>query len=235
MEDALKLCRALVVEGIATVVATPHQLGRYDGRNDGSQVRDAVDVLTVALAEHSIPLEVLGGGEVRIDERIPAMLRGGQVLTLAGGDYLLLELPESGYLDPLPLIRFLGRGGITAIIAHVERYREVQKRLEIVNPWIEAGAALQINAGSLTGNFGRDAERTSWHLIDQEFRLLVATDAHDIRARPPQLSHAAELIERRFGVDTAVRTCIENPWQILRRPLDSGPQPQVRVDSLGQP
>jgi len=219
MHDALQLCRALVSEGISTVVATPHQLGRYDGRNSGRQVRDAVDALAATLAEQSIPLEVLPGGEVRIDERVPAMVRSGDVLTLAGRVYLLLELPEAGYLDPLPLIRFLTREGITVVVAHVERYREVQRRHEIVAAWIEAGAALQINAGSLSGSFGREAERTAWRLIDQEFRLLVATDAHDSRSRPPLLSRAAELIEARYDFQTAFRACIENPWQILGRPV----------------
>jgi protein-tyrosine phosphatase len=231
MEDALKLCRGLVMEGISTVVATPHQLGRYEGRNSGSQIREAVDSLTAALEEHAIPLEVLPGAEVRIDERIPTMIRGGQVLTLADRVYLLLELPDISFIDPMPLVRWLAEDGITVVMAHVERYPEVQRRPDLVEAWIEAGAAMQINAGSLLGHIGAAAQSLSWTLIERQSRLLVATDAHDIRARPPLLSRAAKQIERRFGFEAAFRLCVENPRQVLGR-SSRPPTPKLSLRSV---
>ena len=33
LEDSLALCQALVKDGITSVIATPHQLGRYDYAN----------------------------------------------------------------------------------------------------------------------------------------------------------------------------------------------------------
>jgi protein-tyrosine phosphatase len=217
MEDAVRLCRSLVIDGISTVVATPHQLGRYEGQNSGREVREAVDALTARLAEQSIPLEVLPGAEVRIDERIPSLVRGGSVLTLADRVYLLLELPEIGFIDPMPLIRVLTAEGVFVIIAHAERYPEVQRGSESVSAWIEAGAALQINAGSLVGRFGLRAEQTAWALIESQSRLLVASGAHDAGNRPPMLSHAAEQIDMRFGFETAFRLCVENPRKVLGR------------------
>ena len=40
--STLALCRALAADGIRTVVATPHQLGRYDGLYDVATIRQAV-------------------------------------------------------------------------------------------------------------------------------------------------------------------------------------------------
>jgi hypothetical protein len=51
MSEALALCEALVADGITTVIATPHQLGRYDRLNSASQVREAVATLCAAIAE----------------------------------------------------------------------------------------------------------------------------------------------------------------------------------------
>ena len=42
MSEAIALCLALVDDMITTVIATPHQLGRFDGCNEAAQTREAV-------------------------------------------------------------------------------------------------------------------------------------------------------------------------------------------------
>src|SRR3954466_2539362 len=92
--ESLALCRALVADGITTVVATPHQLGRYDLRNGGPDIAQAAAALQRSLMVENIPLRVLPGADVRIDERIVRLMTEGHVLRLGGGSYLLLELPS---------------------------------------------------------------------------------------------------------------------------------------------
>src|ERR1700723_1863897 len=70
--DSVELCRALVRDGITTVIATPHQLGRYEGQNSAADVRTAVSKLQLALAELKVPLHVVPGGDVRVDHRLDA-------------------------------------------------------------------------------------------------------------------------------------------------------------------
>ena len=48
--------------------------------------------------------------------------------------------------------------GVTPIIAHPERYLKVQKNLEIVTNWLEAGCIIQVDAGSLLGLLGKGAK-----------------------------------------------------------------------------
>src|SRR5262245_50854510 len=64
LEDSIALCRALTLDGITTVIATPHQLGRYDRLNSASMIRRAVSQLASELAERDIPLEIYPGGDV---------------------------------------------------------------------------------------------------------------------------------------------------------------------------
>src|SRR4051794_13951557 len=61
IEDSLKLCRALVEDGITVAVATPHQLGRYEGQNSAEQIRQVVTELRTALASENIPLRIEPG------------------------------------------------------------------------------------------------------------------------------------------------------------------------------
>src|SRR5436305_8126510 len=70
LNESLTLARSLMRDGITTVIATPHQLGRYDGQNLAADVRSRVSDLQTILDEKKIPLKVIPGAEVRIDERI---------------------------------------------------------------------------------------------------------------------------------------------------------------------
>ena len=44
MLESVTLCRALAADGISTVVATPHQLGRFSEVNEAGHIRQAVSI-----------------------------------------------------------------------------------------------------------------------------------------------------------------------------------------------
>ena len=217
MDEAMGLCRALAADGITTVVATPHQLGRYDLRNGAAAVRAAAAALRASLIREGVPLEVRVGADVRLDERIVPLIASGEVLTLGGGPYLLLELPHETYIEPEPLIRLLASRGVRSIVTHPERHAVVRKRPEVVGQWLKAGAVLQLTAGSLLGAFGGGAEEAAWRWLGAGAASFVATDAHDTTRRPPCMTQVIDEIERRLGAAVAKRVCLENPARVLPR------------------
>lgn len=215
LDESLALCRALAADGTTTVIATPHQFGRYDRRNPGQAIRGAVAALNQALAQQQIPLTVLPGADVRVDERIPALLATGEVVTLADARrHILLELPHDSYIDPLMLIRMLASRNIQSIVSHPERHPAIAKRPELVLPWLRAGGVLQITAGSLLGDFGASAEQTAWDLLGNGLVSLVATDAHDVQSRPPRMTAALEQIEHHMGHAAAQKVCLNLPQAV---------------------
>src|SRR5690606_31436232 len=138
--------------------------------------------------------------EIRLDERLPRMLQADEVLCLPdGSDHLLLELPRGAFIDPFPLIRAMFFRGITTVLAHPERQQGISRRQEIVDRWIDEGAAIQVNAASLCGECGAEAETTAWTWIESGIVSLVATDAHSADRRPPMMTTAIQKIEQRFG------------------------------------
>ncbi len=63
-------------------------------------MRAAVAELSAVLAAEGVPLRVLPGGDVRVDDRLTALLAERQVLTLGdGGAFILLELPHESLVD----------------------------------------------------------------------------------------------------------------------------------------
>lgn len=215
LEESISLCRLLVTDGIGTVIATPHQLGLYDGRNASDAIRAGCAALEAELSHRNIPLQVLPGADVRIDERLAGMLDRDEVLTLADRRvHLLLELPHETLIDPRPLLRLLARKKLQPIITHPERHEQLRKRLESISAWIGEGAICQVTAGSLLGDFGQSAQSAGWRLLEAGAAHLIATDAHDVRRRPPRMSRAFAEIERRLGSVIARRVCVDNPLSV---------------------
>lgn len=223
LQEALDLCRALTEDGIACVIATPHQLGRYQGRNTAASVRLAVAALQQQLDAHDVPLTVRPGADVRIDEQVPRLIKADDVLTLADAkQHLLLELPHDIYIDPLPLARVLAARDVRCIVSHPERHGHVSRNPKVVLPWVREGVLLQVTAGSLLGDFGTRAEQCAWDLMSSGLVAMVATDAHDVARRPPRFYAAYEMIDRRLGADVARRVCYEGPSAVLGGPARSG-------------
>jgi protein-tyrosine phosphatase len=216
VEDALALCSALVADGITTVVATPHQLGRYDLANSAEDVRSAVDLLNAELKDRETPLEVLTGGDVRVDERIPRLIESGRLATVAdAGQHILLELPHELFIDPVSTIDSLRASGIQAVLTHPERYAYLHNVQEFANNCLEHGAVLQITSGSLLGDFGRRAYDEAWRLVLSGMAGLVASDAHDTKRRPPRMTAAIAALKQTVGPALTRVSTIENPLRIV--------------------
>lgn len=153
---------------------------------------------------------------MRLDERIPQLLRSDAVLTVADGRrYLLLELPHEVFIDPEALLRELASMGVTAIITHPERHTHLARHPEHVRRWVEHGPCLQITAGSFGGDFGRQSQAAAWAFLHTPMPILVAADAHDTRGRAPRMSEAYSLLAQQFGYIVADILCVENPRRVI--------------------
>lgn len=216
MEESLDLCRMLAAEGIATVVATPHQLGRYENFNKAATIRESVKNLNRKLKKNAIPVNILPGGEVRVDERICELLKTDKILTLAdGGKYLLLELPHEVFIDIEPLLIELASMNIQSIIAHAERIVSISSNSRLLSKWFEQSAHLQITASGLLGDFGPEGQRIAWDFLSSGQAIIVATDSHNTDSRKPRMKRAFRQISDNLGKELAYLACIENPSRMI--------------------
>lgn len=215
--EALALCRALVEDGVTIVIATPHQLGRFSGCNEAAQIRENVSALNEELKTNDIPLIIMPGADVRVDERICQLLEADKILTLAdGGRYILLELPHDVFIDIEPLLVKLASMGVQAIISHPERHPILVNKPGILLKWLEQSAYLQVTSASLLGQFGPEAQRSAWNFLTSGWVSLVATDSHDLETRRPCMKAAFESIGIELGQTIARLVCIENPLRVIK-------------------
>jgi protein-tyrosine phosphatase len=210
-EVTLGMAKLALSDGIGTIIATPHQLGKF-AHNKGDAIRQATRELQVDLDQHGIPLRVLPGADVRIDSDLTKLICDGQVLTLADrGKHVLLELPHELYVPLEPLMRSLDAVGMTGILSHPERNRGLLSQREFVPRLVDAGCLMQITAGSLTGAFGASCREFCQWMLRQGLVHFVATDAHGMRARCPLLRGAYDLVCELTDETTARDLCVAFP------------------------
>lgn len=211
LDESLAMARIAVEDGTTTVIATPHQLGNF-GHNRGDDIRRRVQELQLALRQAGIPLNVLPGGDVRIDPSMVVQIMQGDVLSLADRRrHVLLELPHELYLPLEPVIDELWRHKIVGILSHPERNEGVLRKPDVLAPLVEAGCLLQITAGSLCGTFGSACRELSEYLLAEGLAHFVASDGHGVRSRRPLIRRAFERVAELTDETTALDLCSHNP------------------------
>ncbi|HET7034204.1 MAG TPA: CpsB/CapC family capsule biosynthesis tyrosine phosphatase [Thermomicrobiaceae bacterium] len=216
-EMALRMLRASAASGVARVVATPHA-----HHCPAELIPRLVERLNGRAKRAGIAIEVLPGQEVRLGAHIVERLAAGELLTLNQTRYLLLELPLSGswpsYLDEV--VDDLQARGYRPILAHAERYPDVQRNPRLVEPLVARGVPVQLNADSLGEKAERGARPAAEYLLAHHLAHLIASDAHSDYWRPPRLDAALARASELAG-DSYGRWMIAASWSVLRgEPLD---------------
>ncbi len=225
LSEAVEMCAQSAAEGIEAIVATPHVLrGRWPvfSRRELElrigELRDKVG---------NSP-RLLLGSEYFFSHDISDALRSGSIVPLAGGRYVLFELPSNS-IPPLfhqPIYAAQLEGWIP-IVAHPERNTVFQENPEVLVELIERGVRTQITATSLTGAFGPQARRAAELFLRRRMVHFVASDAHNMTKRPPRLAEALQTL-RELCEESVVQSLTEaNPAAVLEnRALPYDPEPQ---------
>lgn len=106
-------------------------------------------------------------------------------LAFDGTGEFLLELDfactEADFADYERTIYTLQGLGLDVIIAHPERYRAIQKNLELAERLVQLGCKLQASSDFLAGGrFGRE-KRPAQKLFERRLYRYIASDAHKPR------------------------------------------------------
>lgn len=221
MDQALEMAAHAVACGTTHMVCTPHlHLGRYDTTK--ASIALVVAQFAKALEQAGIPLQVSAAAEARFDSDLVILATKGKLPYLGewnGRKVLLLEFPH----NEIPrhaenLTAWMLKNNIQPLIAHPERNKGLMgagnhKRIE---PFLAQGCLLQVTAGAVAGFFGSAAQQLAERFLLEGKVTVLASDAHNMKNRPPNLlpglEHAAELI----GESAARLLVDDNPWRIAR-------------------
>jgi len=136
--------------------------------------------------------------------------------TINGLRYLLVEFPDFGIHPGVgeTLYEFVA-SGVVPIITHPERNATLQMKPEMMADWIRNGCLVQVTAGALLGRFGPRAEAVAHGLLKRNWVNFLASDAHNLTSRPPNLGDGHRALVKDYGQEVADRLCIDNPRAVF--------------------
>lgn len=215
IEISLEMARAWVADGVSVVACTPHITpGVY--ANHGPQIRAAVAALQHELDVNGIALRLVTGADNHVMPNMAAELRSGRLLTLADSRYVLVEPPHHIPPQRLEDLFFnLLVAGYVPILTHPERLTWIKSHYATMQRLVHGGVWMQITSGSLTGSFGSAPKYWAEKMLNEGLVHILATDAHNVRKRPPDLSKGWALAAKRVGDAEAEQMVLTRPWGIL--------------------
>ncbi len=227
LDMALEMARMAFESGVRCQACTPHIYpGMYE--NTAAGIRAAIGALQGELDRQGIDLKLVEGADVHLQPDLVAGIRADRIPTLNRSRYLLLEPPHHVAPPRFDQSLFeLRVAGIVPVITHPERLSWIEDHYEAFSRAVDEGAWMQVTAGSLTGRFGKRARYWGERMLDEGLVHLLATDAHDARARPPRLDEGRDAAARRVGEEEARRLVLDRPRAIVDdRPASEVPMPE---------
>ena len=209
-EQSVQMLEVAVHSGTTDIVATPHANGRY-AFSPAAIARQIADLTA------ETELRIYPGCDFHLQfDNIEDALAHPEKYTINHKGYLLVEFPDVAiFTETDAILARLLDGGMVPIVTHPERNRELQRRLDDLARWVEHGCYVQVTAGSLTGTFGKAAQRCANELMHRGLTHFVASDAHDVRIRTPSLREAYDLLADEWGEDLIRPLFVENPEAVL--------------------
>ena len=215
LEMTLEMLECAYSQGITDVVNTVHyKHPKVEKTITYDFIKSETQKLTDILKKNNILINIHVGSEILYYSEIME-LKDDLLATFGNGKYMLIEfLPHlipNGHKNTLFDLKI---NGITPIIAHPERYKFVQNNLELVYDWLNMGCIIQIDAGSLTGKFGRKAKTVSKRIIEKNLCQIIGSDAHDNKKRNFALKKAFQIAQSILG-DKAKTLVYDNPRAVI--------------------
>jgi tyrosine-protein phosphatase YwqE len=175
---SLQLLQGLYDLGIRKSVATPHIIGDMY-RNTPQTINDALKKVQDACVKAQIDIELSAAAEYMLDDHFMELLKKEEPLLTLHKNILLTEISYSTTPDNLGEIAAnIIEQGYLPVMAHPERYHYYQQNFEKYHQLMEMGFVLQINLLSLTGYYGKKAEKAVKFILDNNLALLAGTDLH---------------------------------------------------------
>ena len=193
VQESVQVLQSSYEQGISCVFATPHYYPVESVGDFLERRQAAYELLINHVADCHIEIpEICLGAEVAYRAGI-SMEAELDKLCLGNSRYLLLEMPfrrwDSAVVRDLQII--CSTRNITPVLAHIERYLDLQTR-DSLSSVLELDVLAQINAGAFL-RFG--SRRTAAKLLKNGIAQLLGSDCHNMTTRPPNLGLALDYLQ----------------------------------------
>lgn len=217
--ETYQMLRIAYDEGTRVIMATPHHHERR-GMCTARQYKKRLQQIRKMAREIDEKFYIMPGMEIYFSQDVTEKLEKNKVQTMGNSNYVLIEFsPNDDFRYIQQGLQQIQMKGYRPIIAHIERYECMLGNIENVEYLIEMGVYVQVNAGSIIGNYGRTAKKFIQQLMDEGYVHFVGTDAHSSGSRSPLIKKSAEYVEKRYGEEYAKEIFHKNGMKVLKNKI----------------
>lgn len=184
LEMSEEMLHMAVSQGIDTIITTSHSEAFV---KDAEGVLDNYGKLKRMVEAKDLPVKLYLGCEVYCEvanmDVVLEDLATGRIPTMNGTKYVLTEFYEVTRSDAFYCVDRLLVAGWIPILAHVERYLDVD--IEAISELKQKGCLVQVNVYSVCEESKEIIKERARELLQRKMVDFMGSDAHRIGHRPP--------------------------------------------------
>jgi len=217
IEESLAALKEEYDQNVRRIICTPHVTANLTSQK-AEDIKASFDELKNRLKKTDFgqDMELYLGCELMYSESLAERLESGDIWTMSGSSYILVEfLPTVPYEELFRAVRKLSAKGYIPILAHIERYLCLYKRIERIHDLQESGAYFQVNASSLKGGMLNKKTAYIKKLCKSGLVHFLATDSHGMMYRQPDIKKGAEWVIRNCDSRLGQKILYQNGIAVL--------------------
>lgn len=215
MEEALKMAKKAIDNGVTKIICTPHYVvnSLFDKNTYQSTAR-AFNKFKKELKKQDHNIEIYLGREIYYNENLFQLLEKDQDLSVNKSKYLLIEFSKTKKTNIKKVVKKLRKIGYIPIIAGPELYKYVTG-VDQIKEWVKYGALIQINWSSYFCINGFKTRVLVKKLLENNLVDFISSGNRSYTRRPISLNKSYQKITKKYGREIAEKIFIENPDKIL--------------------
>lgn len=213
-KKSMEMIKLAESQGITTIIGTPHYSHHF--QNSRQKIAAAYEKLMDHMrSEGYCSIQIYMGQEILYSEDVPEKLAAGELITLAGSRYVLIEfLPFESYSKIFRAAGMVAMAGYDMILAHTERY-ECLRNPDKIQELLDAGVKLQMNCRPIGGKWYNETTRWCRKMLKEENIHFLGTDMHNTDSRKPDIKAAVCWMKKHLDEEYMQDICWKNAEKIL--------------------
>ena len=192
VKETVAMCKALKSQGVATVCATPHF---YPWNDDVDEFLKRRAATLNTLRASGADIDIIPGAEVQIFRSL-AEYRVDR-MCIGDSNVVMLEMPREKFGDWMisAIENTVYKYSLVPVIAHIERYgytKEILRKFASI-----PNVVFQITVGELKY---KKSVKTLDMISSFGVPVILGSDAHNMKARPPQFNVITEKLNEKEGL-----------------------------------
>lgn len=217
LEEAVQIIKQGKETGITAICTTPHLSSSFS-KDRTEKIMENFLKLQEKVSVESIDMQLYLGSEIDLRMNFDSIKRLPFFFINQTQKYLFVELPlgEFPSFTERTLFSLLIEGH-SPILAHPERSLSKESDFERIEKLKDSGILIQLNAGSLLGDFGKKIQRGARRLLEENLVDFISSDAHDLNRRPiTVMAEAFKKVKKELGEEKGLELFEKNPKKILQ-------------------